>query len=262
MTCRHDPIFQSQMFQLVWLKQRVSGHFVHLTVVLTHVSCLQSALQLTYVSSFHIVNGMKSPTSRQRGSKELWLDAAYELLIAEGIDAVKIMPLAKALNLSRTGFYWFFEDIAELHGALVQRWESKNTGHLIQQCNLEASNICEALFNLMDCWLDPTLFDAPFDLAIRNWARVDTGLEQRIQEADRRRISAVTHMFERHAFSQEQAEVRGLTVIYTQIGYISMQVTENAAERVARVQHYVELFAGVSPSRSDVCMFLKRHAAN
>ncbi|MEP2921580.1 TetR/AcrR family transcriptional regulator [Sulfitobacter sp.] len=262
MTGGHDPVFQSQMFQLVWLKQRIFSHLVHLTVALTHVSSLHSGAQLTYVSSFTNLKIMKSPPSRQRGSKELWLNAAYELLIAEGIDAVKIMPLAKVLNLSRTGFYWFFEDIAELHSALVQRWESKNTGHLIQQCNLEASNICEALFNLMDCWLDPTLFDAPFDLAIRNWARVDTDLEQRIQDADRRRISAVTRMYERHAFSKEQAEVRGLTVIYTQIGYFSMQVTENSAERLARVQHYVELFAGVSPSQKDIDAFLSRHATS
>ncbi|MEQ3711372.1 TetR/AcrR family transcriptional regulator [Tateyamaria sp.] len=205
---------------------------------------------------------MNATASRQRGSKELWLDAAYELLIAEGVDAVKIMPLAKVLNLSRTGFYWFFEDIAELHGAMVLRWESKNTGTLVQQCDLEAANICEALFNLMDCWLDPTLFDAPLDLAIRNWARVDEDLEQRIREADKQRIAAVTRMFERHGFSYEQAEVLGLTVIYTQIGYISMQVTENASQRLARVQHYVELFASAPPSEKDVKVFLNRHAAN
>lgn len=205
---------------------------------------------------------MNAPSSRQRGSKELWLDAAYELFIAEGIDAVKIMPLAKVLNLSRTGFYWFFEDIAELHGAMVQRWESSNTDHLVDRCDMEASNICEGLLNLMDCWLDPSLFDAPLDLAIRNWARVDTNLEQRIRDADSRRIDAVERMFTRHGFSEEQAEVRGLTVIYTQIGYISIEVSENESERLARVQHYVELFASVRPSDYDIEKFLNRHRIN
>jgi AcrR family transcriptional regulator len=169
------------------------------------------------------------------------------------------MPLAKVLNLSRTGFYWFFEDIAELHHAMVKRWESKNTGNLIKQCDLDATNICEALFNLMDCWLNPALFDAPLDLAIRNWARVDADLDLRIREADNRRIKAVMGMFKRHGFSNEQAEVRSLTVIYTQIGYISMQVTENASERLARVQHYTELFASIQPSEYDIEKFLNRH---
>lgn len=202
---------------------------------------------------------MNAPSSRQRGSKDLWLDAAYELLISEGIDAVKVMPLAKTLNLSRTGFYWFFEDIAELHNAMVQRWESKNTGILVERCGVEASNICQALFNLMDCWLDPALFDARLDLAIRNWARVDADLQRRLSEADDRRIDAVRAMFTRHGFSMEQAEVRGLTVIYTQIGYISMRIEEAPKERLARVQHYVELFAGSPPAASDVDRFLNRH---
>jgi AcrR family transcriptional regulator len=202
---------------------------------------------------------MDTPPSRQRGSKDLWLNAAYELLISEGIGAVKVMSLAKELNLTRTGFYWFFKDIAELHSAMVQRWESQNTATLIARCNAEASNICDALFNLMDCWLDPRLFDARLDLAIRNWARIDTGLQQRLTDADSRRIDAVANMFTRHAFSKEQADVRSLTVIYTQIGYISMQLAETKEERLARVQHYVELFAGVRPAPQDINTFLTRH---
>ncbi|MFT4717246.1 MAG: AcrR family transcriptional regulator [Paracoccaceae bacterium] len=204
---------------------------------------------------------MNTP-SRQRGSKELWLNAAYELLISEGIDAVKVMSLAKNLNLTRTGFYWFFADITELYSAMVQRWESKNTGNLIDRCNADAGNICEALFNLMDCWLDPKLFDARLDLAIRNWARVDADLQRRLTEEDGRRIDAVAGMFTRHAFSLEQADVRGMTVIYTQIGYISMQIQENSEERLARVQQYVELFAGIRPSVRDVDGFLGRHQSN
>ncbi len=204
---------------------------------------------------------MNSKPPRQRGSREVWLNAAYELLISDGIDAVKVMPLAKKLDLTRTGFYWFFKDIAELHGAMIQMWESKNSGTLVDRCNMTASNICEALFHLMDCWLNPTLFDASLDLAIRNWARNDAELQKRVSDADRQRIEAVSNMFARHGYSPEQAEVRGMTVIYTQIGYISMQVKETAEDRHARVQQYVELFAGVRPLAADVEIFLERQHA-
>jgi AcrR family transcriptional regulator len=203
---------------------------------------------------------MNAVLPRQRGSKDIWLDAAYELLILEGIDAVKIMPLAKRLNLTRTGFYWFFKDISELHHAMVQRWERNNTDSLIARCNADASNICQALFNLVDCWHDPLLFDAPLDLAIRNWARVDPDLSARLRAADDIRIKAVVKMFERHGYAREQANVRGMTVIYTQIGYISMQVEESKEERLARVPDYIETFSGVAPSKRDVANFLARHA--
>ncbi len=202
---------------------------------------------------------MSDTPTRQRGSKEIWRNAAYELLISDGIGAVKIMPLAKRLNLTRTGFYWFFEDISELHASMVRRWESKNTGNLVSQCSADASGIAEGLFNLMDCWMNPTLFDARLDLAIRNWARVDADLQLRVTEADTGRIKAVAEMFAQHGFTREQAEVRSLTVIYTQIGYISMQVSENPQERLARMQHYVELFAGAAPNPRDVDKFMARH---
>lgn len=202
---------------------------------------------------------MNEISSRQRGSKILWLNAAYELLISEGIDAVKVMSMAKNLTLSRTGFYWFFKDITELHSAMIQRWETKNTDNLIDSCNKDASNICQALFNLMDCWLDSSLFDAQLDLAIRNWARVNVDLQQRVSKADKRRIDAVASMFASYGFPKDQADVRGLTVIYTQIGYISMHTEETRQERLARVQHYVELFAGARPAEQDIKRFLSRH---
>lgn len=204
--------------------------------------------------------GMTTNQSRQRGSKDIWLNAAYDLLISEGVDAVKVMPLAKRLNLTRTGFYWFFEDLRELHAAIVHRWESRNTVNLVARCETVAATIGEALFNLMDCWLDPALFDARLDLAIRNWARMNPELQHRLDLADARRIQAVTNMFLRHGFRQAQADVRALTVIYTQIGYISMQITEDHAGRVARVQHYVELFASAPPDQRDVDVFIARHS--
>lgn len=202
---------------------------------------------------------MDGSNSRQRGSKDLWLEAAYDMLISKGIDQVKVMSLAKQLNLTRTGFYWFFNDIAELHDAMIQRWEKKNTGNLIDRCAMTADSTCAALFNLMDCWLDSTLFDAKLDLAIRNWARNDPDLERRVSDADARRINAMTALFERQGFTPQQATVRGMTVIYTQIGYFSMNVSELPQERLLRVQDYVELFAGTRPSETEIAAFLARH---
>ena len=201
-----------------------------------------------------------APRQRQRGSKDLWLDAAYEMLISEGIEAVKIMPLAKRLNLTRTGFYWFFKDLAELHAAMIERLQNRNTDALVAQCEKPADSLCAALFHVMDCWLDPALFDGRLDLAIRNWARNDAALLARVTAADSRRIEAVRDLFLRHGFAPEQAQVRALTVMLTQIGYSSMDITEPRAERLARVQHYVELFAGTPPTPAEAAEFLARHA--
>ena len=49
----------------------------------------------------------------------MWLTTAYDLLVTDGINAVKVMPPAKRLGLTRTGFYRHFKDLSELHTAII-----------------------------------------------------------------------------------------------------------------------------------------------
>ncbi|MGH1414159.1 MAG: TetR/AcrR family transcriptional regulator [Pelagimonas sp.] len=196
---------------------------------------------------------------RQKGSEAVWLDAAYELLTQNGVDAVKVMPLAKKLGLARTGFYWHFKDRDALLDAIVSRWEEKNTGNLISRAEAYAESITEAMFNLFDCWLDETLFDAKLDLAIRNWARNDFGLQKRLDDADAARGKAIQQMFERFGYSAAQAKVRAMTIVYTQIGYISMQVYEDRSERINAMPDYIEVYTGRPVEDTDKHRFFARH---
>ena len=127
------------------------------------------------------------------------------------------------------------------------------------QCEAFAENICEAVFHLFDCWLDDNLFDSRLDLAIRNWARNDPALQQRLDQADQRRKTAMQEMFVRFGYEPNEAEVRALTMIYTQIGYISLGVSEPPDQRFARMPDYVEVFTGHKPTRADIQRFRARH---
>ncbi len=197
--------------------------------------------------------------SRPSATEDIWLKAAYDVLTESGVEAVKIMPLAKRLGLTRTSFYWHFKDREALLEAMIRYWEDTNTGNLVIRCEAYAENIFEAIFNLFDCWLDDTLFDSRLDLAIRNWARNDPSLQIRLDQADARRKAAMEGMFIRFGFDPAEAEIRALTMIYTQIGYISMQVTESRAERFARMPGYVEVFTGQKPGEADIQRFVARH---
>ena len=199
------------------------------------------------------------PPIRTRASREIWLSAAYDLFVTEGIDAVKIMPLAKKLNLTRTGFYWHFKDLSELHDGIIDIWQTRNTGIILDRCAMPAPSLCAALFNLIDCWIDNDLFDAPLDLAIRNWARNDTRLQDIVDQSDKDRLSAVTALFERFGRTGDVAHFRALTVILTQTGYYSMHVSEPRLRRALAGCQYVEIFAGETPSQVEKDAFLSRH---
>jgi AcrR family transcriptional regulator len=194
-----------------------------------------------------------------RGSPEVWLQAAYETLLDSGIDAVKIQPLARKLNLSRTSFYWFFKDREELLGALVLRWREKNTGSIVKQSAAYAESVAEAMLNVFDCWLDDSLFDSQFEFAIRSWALQSPDIVQDVQSADRIRLDALTRLFMRFGFREPSADVRARTIYLVQIGYISMQTKEDLATRMKRIPAYVEIFTGQAPEQRELDRFFARH---
>ena len=47
-------------------------------------------------------------------SKDQWITKALETLESNGVEGVKIERLAKALGISRSGFYWHFKDRQDL----------------------------------------------------------------------------------------------------------------------------------------------------
>ncbi|MCZ4353841.1 TetR/AcrR family transcriptional regulator [Roseovarius aestuarii] len=192
-------------------------------------------------------------------TRDAWLRAAYDVLTQDGVEAVKIMNLSKRLDTARSGFYWHFKDREALLEAMITHWEARNTGNLVARCDAYGETICEAMLNLFDCWLDDALFDAPLDLAIRNWARNDAPLQTRLTLADTRRKDAIEAMFLRYGYDANDAAIRAATVFYTQIGYISMQVDEDRALRVSRMAGYVRVFTGQTPTASEMDRFSARH---
>ncbi|WP_174373169.1 TetR/AcrR family transcriptional regulator [Agrobacterium tumefaciens] len=194
-----------------------------------------------------------------RGSQEGWLEAAYEALLESGVDSVKILPLAKKLNLSRTSFYWFFKDREELLAALLSRWREKNTGSILRQSEAYAETLAEAMLNVFDCWLDSSLFDSKFEFAVRSWALQSDDILAELRKADQMRMEALSRMFMRFGHPENKADVRARTTYLVQIGYISMQVEEDVAVRMKRIADYIAIYTDEVPQQRELDRFYARH---
>ena len=194
-----------------------------------------------------------------RGSAELWLDAAYQMLVESGVDSVKVMPLAARLGLSRTSFYWHFPDREALLAGLVARWQSKNTDNLIARTKAPAASVAEAMLNVTDCWITPELFDSRMEFAIRTWALTDDALTKTLAEVDEVRIQALTAMFETFSYPKQEARIRAQTTYLTQVGYISMRTQEPVELRLQRIPDYVLIFTGQAPTKAELAAFRARH---
>lgn len=196
---------------------------------------------------------------RGRGSADGWLQAAYECLVDSGIDMVRVMPLAKKLQLSRTSFYWFYKNRQALLSALIAGWRAKNTGSLVSRSECYAESISEAILNVFDCWLNPELFDSRLEFAVRSWSQQSAAISREITSADAARIAALQRMFIRFGYDEHPADVRARTIYLAQIGYISMKTKEDPATRMSRISAYVEIFTGKPPPARELKRFFARN---
>ncbi len=191
-----------------------------------------------------------------RGSREVWVSAAYDALKDQGIDAVKIQPLGVRLKLSRTSFYWFFRDRADLLQALIDMWAGRTTGPMVAATKAYAQTEPEAMLNLISCFLSDQTFDAGFEFAMRGWALQDAGVLDRLRAADAERLAALHALLLQWGHDPVDADVRARAIYLVQIGYIAMQTRETLETRIARVPHYVEIFCGKRPSQAELARFI------
>jgi AcrR family transcriptional regulator len=190
-----------------------------------------------------------------RGSREGWLAAAYDALIEGGVEAVKILPVAAKLNLSRTSFYWFFKDRAALLDGLRERWMAQTTLPLVAATRADAATETEAMLNVIGCFLSDATFDSRLEFAFRSWALQDGAMMQTLHQADSQRLEALTGMLMGWGHSARDADVRARTVYLVQIGYISMQTHETLETRMERIPHYVEIYTGHLPTQAELDRF-------
>ncbi len=188
-------------------------------------------------------------------TREDWLNMARDALVTEGVESVKILPLANRMGVSRSSFYWYFENRDDLLDALLIEWEERNTAKIVAHCELPGDGINEAICNFFNCFLDPRHFDRGLDFAIREWARRDPNLRLRIDAADEIRIEAVTAMFARHGYEPDEADARARILYFMQLGYHALDIREHIDTRLSRVSGYLLGFTGRKPDADLVAQF-------
>lgn len=177
-------------------------------------------------------------------TREDWLNIARDVLVHHGAAEVKILILSEKLQVSRSSFYWYFENRADLLEALLDEWAARNTATIVSHCERPAANISAALCNFFRCFVDPCLFDTGLDFAVREWSRRDDDLRTRLHAADVTRLDAVIAMFERFDYDPVEADARARIVYFMQLGYHALEVREPMDVRMARLSPYIESFTG------------------
>lgn len=184
-----------------------------------------------------------------------WINLAFQTMLSDGVESVRILPLAQKLNVSRSSFYWYFKSHEDLLDQLLEYWRHKNTNAIVDHANRPAETIIRAILNVFECWADQELFDPRLDFAVREWARRSGDVRRAIDQADDERLEAIRNMYARHGFDEEDAFIRARVLYYMQIGYYLLDVQEPMETRVRHLAAYLRSFSGQEPGDADVAHF-------
>jgi AcrR family transcriptional regulator len=106
------------------------------------------------------------------------------------------------MGASRGSFYWHFEDRSALLAAMLDTWERATTEEAAKRLESEGGDTTARLRRLL-ALTSPSVVKT--DLAIRDWARRDPAVAERLRRIDNRRLAYLRTLFA--GLSREPAEI-------------------------------------------------------
>ena len=152
----------------------------------------------------------------KRLSRENWIRVALDRLTTNGIEGVRIVPLAEQMGVTSGSFYWHFKSRRELHEALLDYWEREMTDAAMVAAKGFDGLPEERIWGLMEQVMRAGF--ARYDLAIWHWAQSDIAVQAVFQRALEKRFSFAKWMFMEAGFDAIQAEARGRMMVVYMMG--------------------------------------------
>ncbi len=178
-------------------------------------------------------------------TREDWIAAAKQALMKSGIGNLKVDRLAREMKVTRGSFYWHFKSQADLLDGLLNAWAHANTEPFLAVLERDVDNPVLQYRRFVEVWIRAKEFDADYDSAIRDWARVSPKVAKLVQEADSARMAALRSIFLAMGYKPVEADVRARITYYHQVGYYAMRIRENMRIRRALLPTYFHVLSGV-----------------
>ncbi|MCF3104402.1 TetR/AcrR family transcriptional regulator [Streptomyces roseoverticillatus] len=155
-----------------------------------------------------------------RTPRDKWIEEGLRALAAGGPEAVRIEPLAQALGVSKGGFYGYFRNRDALLAEMLDTWEREVTEEVMEQAESGGGDgraKLERLFAIVAA-ADGTLKSVAAELAIRDWARRDEAVAERLRRVDNRRMDYLRSLYRSFCADEDEVEVRALLTFSSRIG--------------------------------------------
>jgi AcrR family transcriptional regulator len=170
----------------------------------------------TSLSDGTTVHARRSVGSRL--SVDDWIELGFTLLAEEGLSGIKVDRLCARMGVTKGSFYWHFTDLQAYMEALAERWGEVRDSARASFEALEHLEPVERLHQMIELLVDPRQWT--LERAVREWARSEPKVAERVRQSDRWVNRAVLKAFRDAGFSGAGAEVRARGLFYAGVGFL------------------------------------------
>jgi AcrR family transcriptional regulator len=167
--------------------------------------------------------------AQTRTPRSAWIDAGLKALAAGGPGAVRVELLAKALDVTRGGFYWHFPSRQAFLDEMLDTWEHRSTEEVLERVEQEGGDARDKVRRAGMLTFSKELL--PIDLAVRDWARRDTSVAKRLRRVDNGRMDYLRLLIGEFADDPEDVEARGMLAFALAIGNHFIAADHNGHSR-------------------------------
>ncbi|MGL5872609.1 MAG: TetR/AcrR family transcriptional regulator [Xenococcaceae cyanobacterium] len=170
--------------------------------------------------------------------KQDWIECGLEVLADRGVEAIKVEPLAKLLNVTKGSFYWHFKNREKLLDAILQEWVRVETNGIIDRVEELGGDAKKKLLNLFEIASED---DGKVENAIRAWATKDSKVANILDRIDKKRLEYTRDLFLQIGFTPTEAIVRAQMAYYALVGEFTIGIRGDRTKRLAEVRLEYEI---------------------
>jgi AcrR family transcriptional regulator len=152
-----------------------------------------------------------------RKTRRDWLRAGLRKLARDGVDGVRVEPLAKELGVTKGSFYWHFSDRSALLDAMLEEWAESATRAVIAQAEQAGREAQVRLDRLIEIAAEG--YNPRIELALRDWGRRDQRVGRRLDEIDEQRMGYLRHLLRESGFEGIDVETRAFLLYSSLCGH-------------------------------------------
>jgi AcrR family transcriptional regulator len=173
-----------------------------------------------------------------RLTKSDWIKHGLRTLAHDGVNALKVGPMATKLKVSRGSFYWHFRDIADFRSQILRSWQERTTDQVIQELEAEKAEPDRLKYLMARAFNEKPRLDR----AVRSWAAEDEHVAKIAASVDARRVAYIAKLLVAAGVESRRALSRAAFMYWAYLGQAVVMDPRHSSISASAMDDISDLF--------------------